>query len=199
MSLLSCSAVPGLGSLIGSVGTDSMLQTINDEMANSGYFGSSTDMFNQYRQNFIQAIVEPFRMIGNTIKDVVGKFDYDDRYMIIDSEEKLEQIPMCMQLPILQYEPVRKLFDEGRIFGFGYENIPEGDAYGRLINNGYVADVAEVMNAKGEFTLSYHFESDDPELTFDEQDAIRETREWLDRFMRESDRDFTDPLGNSIG
>lgn len=197
--LLNLSCVPGLGSLIGTVGSDSLLKSINVEMGNQEFFGGAADLFSAYRQRFVQTYVQPFRNLGETIKEVVGAFDYDEKFIPITSEDMLDKIPMCMHLPILQYQPIRKLFDEGRIFGFGYEYVPEGDPYGRILDNGYVPDVEAVMEDDGSFPLRYHFESTDPELSFDEQDSIRETREWLDRFMEESSRDVTDPLGGERG
>ena len=201
-AVLSLNAVPGMGSVVGSVGSDSLLSSINAEMNGSGFFGGVNDLLSAAREQFVATFVQPFRAIGDTVRNLVGILDYDEKYIPINNEELLDRIPICMHLPILQYAPVRKLFDEGRIFGFGHEYIPSGDPYGRLIDNGFVRDLQSAMNDEGEFILKYHFKSTDDELGelgFDELDSIRETRDWLDQYMKDSMRDFTDPMKNDRG
>lgn len=196
---LSLNSVPGLGRLVGSIGSDNLLRSINDEMNAGGFFGGASDFLADSRRQFVETFVQPFREIGNAVRSLVGHMDYDDTIIPIVSEEQLPNIPLCMHFPILQYEPVRKLFEEGRIFGFGYDYVPEDDPYGRLINNGTVPDVLEAMDDEGEFELNYEFLSTDPDLSFDELESIEETRLWLEKYMKESNKDFTDPLLNERG
>lgn len=197
MSVIALNAIPTMGQLVGTIGSEPMIRDINDEMHNSNFFNNIGDILSKGRQFFIENITQPIRMIGNTIKDIVGRFDVDEQYITISSEKDLRSIPSCMQLPILQFDPVRKLFDSGRIFGFGHSFIPEGDPYGRLIKNGTVDDVLEAVDDDGYITFKYEFNSTDPELSFDELESIEESRLYIEKYLEERDIDFTDPVPNT--
>lgn len=192
IGVIQCNGIPSLGNLIGTSGSDNLLKTINNEMRNSDFFGSINDIMQTGRQMFVANFVEPIRSIGNTIKNVIGMTNREDEYISITSSDMLRSIPTCMHLPILMYKPVRKLFDDGRIFGFGHQTIPDEDPYGRLIKNGTIDDLAEAMDDNGIVEFSYEFKSTDPDLTFDQLESIRETREFLEEFLRTNDEDPTD-------
>lgn len=192
MPAISLNVCPGLSSFIGSAGTDALLADINKDLSNNQFFGSIDDIMSVGRQMFITNNIEPIRASENSIKNLVGMFEYNDVYRDITTEEDLQHIPACMHDSILRYKPVKKLFDEARIFGFGWDHVPEEDCYGRLIQNGFVEDVEAVMNTKGEFDLEYSFKSDDPELSFEELECIRVTREYIDYILNETDIDPTD-------
>lgn len=192
MPAITLNACPGLSSFIGTAGTDALLADINRDLNNSSFFGSVEDIMSVGRQMFIENNIVPIRTIENNIKNLVGMFEYNDVYREITSEEDLQSIPSCMHDSILRYKPIKKLFDEARIFGFGWDYVPEEDCYGRLINNGFVEDVEAAMNDKGEFELEYTFQSDDPDLSFEELESIRVTRDYIDYILNETDIDPTD-------
>lgn len=196
MPTMQLGANPSLSSIIGSVGTDSLLKTINTELNNSNFFGSIDDIISKGRTMFIENHIRPIQTIGNTLKNVVDMMEYDDTYRDITCEEDLKSIPSCMHDSILRYKPVKKLFDQSRIFGFGWDYVPEEDCYGRLINNGTVEDVREAMNGKGEYELTYHFESTDPDLSFEELESIRVTREYIQKVLDTTNFDPTDYPNN---
>jgi len=113
---------------------------------------------------------------------------------VLDSIEALSATPLCMELPILLYQPVRDLFERGRVEGYGFnvESLPDEDFYGRLIDNHYVPDVLAAMDDEGYFESSSLTFSDDIVLTLDEQDAIRATRAYiLEQVLEMTDRDPT--------
>jgi len=181
-----------LGNLVGSSGTPDLLRQINGDLGNSNFFNSIDDMLSKGRQMFVTNIVEPIRKVGNVIKNALGSFEHNDRIIPIVTEDQLASIPIPMHMPVLQYAPVRKLFDEGRIFGFGYAAVPEGDPYGRLINNGTIPDVAEAMDKNGAIWYDYHFKSTDPDLSFTELDSIEDTRKYIDQVLENETWDPTD-------
>lgn len=189
---LTFNAVPTLASLVGTVGTTNLLSTINTELNNSDFFGSINDLMSRARESFVTNIIQPIRAVGNTVKNLVNIVDYDERYIPITNEELMQRVPACMFEPILFYKPIRKMFNEGRIFGFGYEYVPTEDCYERLINNGNVEDVRAAMDKEQFVEFKYEFQSDDPDLTFDELESIRETREYIDWVLEHTDYDPTD-------
>jgi len=100
-----------------------------------------------------------------------------------------------MELAIAFFPPVRKLMEEGRVDGFGYDpnSLQEDDVYGRLIDNFTCNDVAEASDEEGYYDIKAVQFSDDPEYSDDELYAIHKTREYiLDKLLAETDRDPTD-------
>ena len=190
--VLTLNAVPDVGDLFGSSGSDSLLRQINEGMQGSNFFGGTTDYLAKARSVFVENIIQPIRDIGNTLRNIINITEYDDRIISITEEDMLKCIPTSMHMPILTYAPVKKLFDEGRIFGFGYDYVPEEDTYGRLINNGTVEHVLDVISDEGEITFNYEFKGSDPDLSFDELQSIRETREFIDWILDNTDYDPTD-------
>lgn len=197
-SVLTLNTVPTMGDLFGSSGSDALLRQINNEMQGSSFFGGTADYLAKARNMFVENIIQPIRAIGNTLKNIINITEYDDKIITIDEEELLKCIPTSMHMPILMYAPVKKLFDEGRIFGFGYDYVPDDDTYGRLINNGVVESVLDQMDENGEIEFKYEFRSGDPDLSFEEIESIRDTREFIDWFLDNTKLDPTD-YGNDRG
>jgi hypothetical protein len=190
--MIKLNATVGLGQLVGLSGTDELLGQINNSLSNSNFFNSIDDILTKGRQLYVTNIINPIKAIGNTIKNQIAGFIVTNEIMVIDTEDTLANVPSVMHLPILQYKPIRDLYDEGRIFGFGADFIPDGDPYGRLISNGAVEDVAEAMDKEGYIEHKYRFESTDPILTFGELDKICATREFVDKILSETNFDPTD-------
>ncbi len=199
MQGISLNMCPSLGGLVGTSLSRDHLQQLNSELGNSNYFGSINDILKDSRDIFVKNIIAPIRNLGNTIKNAINGVISTNSYIPITSEDQLSDIPSCMHMPILQYAPIRKLFDQGRIFGFGYEFIPTHDTYGRLINNGRVEDVASAMDKDGAVEFSWEWRSDDPDLTFEDMDSIEETRDYIDHILDNTNIDPTDYLGEPRG
>ncbi len=192
-AVLEFGSIPSYAALTGTmVGSDSFLSKINADLDRSNFFGSVRDSMYQCQQAFVQNWVQPIKSTVITAMNLIGIVNKEDTFIIIDREELLGGIPLCMHDPIMRYEPVRKLFEDGRIFGFGWDYVPEDDIYKRLIDNGNCDDVAEAMNDDGEFSLRYEFLSTDPDLDFDQLEAIRETREYIDQVLERTNLDPTD-------
>ena len=196
---LTLGGVPTLANLIGVTGSDSLLRTINTDMNNNDFFGGINDLLAGARAKFVENIVRPIQMIGDTVRHITGMLDYDEKFIPITDADLLLKIPACMHDCILQYAPVKKLFDEGRIFGFGHSYVPDGDPFGRLIKNGTVEDVLEAIDDNGDVEFEYEFSSLDPDLSFAELESIEESRKYIDWVLENTDIDFTDPVPNVRG
>lgn len=194
--MIQVGAVPTPASLLGGVSgaSDRLIDEINMELGSGSFFNSVDDLMSRGRQMFIDNVAKPARSIGNTIKDMIGLSSQEDNYVPITDADRLRQLPPVMRMSVLEYAPIKKLFDEGRVFGWGYEYVPEEDTYDRLINNGYVPDVLEAMDDDGYVEFKYHYKSDDPDLGFDELEAIERTRQYLDWVLENTDWDPTDPI-----
>lgn len=188
------SSAPSPGALLGTTGTQELVQQINNNLGMaSNFFGSVDDIFAKGRQAFIQNIVEPIRQVGNTIKGVTNKLLKNDVIMPLIEENDYAYVPPAMHMPILLYEPMRNLHDQGRIYGFGYDpaNMPTEDVYGRLINNGTV-DLAKDMESDGTITFIHEWDTDDPDLSHEELSYIEQTRRYLDEIIEQRKFDPTD-------
>lgn len=187
-------SAPSPGALLGTTGTNELVQQINNNLGmSSQFFGSVDDIFAKGRQAFVQNIVEPIRQVGHTIKGVTNKLLRNDVIMPLIQEDDFEYIPPTMHMPILMYEPVRQLHDQGRVHGFGYDpaNMPTEDVYGRLIDNG-VVDLDTDMEEDGSITFCHEWDTDDPDLSFEELNYIEQTRMYLDEIIQQRKFDPTD-------
>lgn len=195
---------PPLGSLLGTSVSSDVLGYLNNEYGNQSgvIFGQPGDPNADRFQHMMQLISNQLVRTEEVIKSVAAPVLDPLRIQRITSEHGLYNTPVSMQLPILMCEPVRQLFMDDRIDGYGFnkEYLPKEDVFGRLINNGLIVyDPDYYPDGKlPEFAIEEHV-STDPNLTFDELDDIEATRDWvvgwLRREMAEGGqmRDPTDP------
>ncbi len=191
--MLNLNCMPNIGAAIGSSLSGSYLDQLNDNLGGSMYFDNVDDLLFKGRQMFYDNIVKPVKDSISTIKNMISTSIAVGGYIPIDKEELLDKIPVTMHMSILQYAPVRKLFDEGRIFGFGYDEIPLGDPYHRLcVTNGRNEDILDEMDKDGYLSTYFEYHGDDPELEWEEMDSVVATREYLDTLLNDTDIDPTD-------
>ena len=191
--MINLNCVPDVGNMVGTSLSGGHLSQLNAALGGSIYFDNADDVLFKSRQMFIKNRIEPFRNIGNVISSALAGIINTDGYHPITSKKMLDKIPPLMTLPIMQYAPVRKLFDQGRIYGFGLEEVPAGDPYGRICSNGCVEDVAENMkHNNGWLELRYEYHASDPDITFEDMDAIVDTRQYIDHILNDTDIDPTD-------
>jgi len=192
---ITTTAWPSVGSLLGSSGNQSLIDSINSSLGSTDFFGSIRDIYADIRHVFIDNIVAPIKATAAMIHDAVTTLINPDVIRPLVTVEDFHHIPPSMHLPILLFEPVQQLFQQGRISGFGYNPAYfEGceDAYGRLINNGTVVDVLANVDAEGNVPLEYEFRSSDPEFTDNELTALEETRMFIQQLLETSKLDPTD-------
>ena len=182
--------MPSLGMLIGSYTGSEVFGHI-DANSHASFFGSD---FNHMRQDFFNRHILPHQKLALDLSRTVNAIMNPDTIRLLTSIEDLKSTPLCMELPILMFEPVRSLFESGRVEGFGYhpDSLPQEDAWGRLIDNFSCTDVAAASDDEGYYPLSGTLRSDDPELSDDELYAIAKTRDFiLNKVLKETSRDPT--------
>lgn len=185
-----------LGALLGTSGSQQLLQTINNKYGGGSFFGSMEDPFRSGYSAFMNTIVQPLRAVQKAVASTAKALFSKDKYRAIDSRKELEKgIPPCMQLGIIYYPPIRKMLESESIDGFGFkpEELREDDPYQPLLDNGYKEFSSDTLK-DGKLELNWYEYTDSPELEDDEIKALRKTREYIDRFIVDDETqcfDFT--------
>lgn len=189
-------SILSLGSILGTTGQRDLLQSINSRCGGGAFFGSAADPFREGYRMFMDTVVNPIRNASMVLQNTANALLKPDRIRPIDSVECLrEGIPSAMHLPILYHPPVRRLLEEGRIEGFGYEAgwLNEEDPYSNALKSGYVELSLDTIGKNGEYEEIFYEDTYNPVLTDSEVDAIRRSREFLDRFFNDPDTKHIDP------
>lgn len=180
-------AVP-LGVFAGATGMRDVLDHMNATWRSSGggvIFGEG--VFGDRYRAFTNLITDRQREINEAVEKTVQSVMCPDKFQVIDSQEALANVPPCMYIPILTYAPVRKLFEDGMIrgWGVGYAELPEEDVCGRMINNGRFRSDDEAWMKDPERGVSYVVKSGDPDYTREQLNAIESSREFIDTWLEE--------------
>ena len=186
--------MPSMGALLGSVGSSRLLDDINNSFSGTSFFGTIRDAYRDIRGKFIQNVIAPIQAADRMIMQTITTMVNPDVIRPITNEDQLQAVPPCMHAAILMHAPIRRLLEQGRISGWGYEAdaLPDEDVYGRLINNGYVPDALAAADDEGVVICESTWYSDDPDLSDDELTSIQKTRDFIDMFMAQSRKDPTD-------
>ena len=190
IEITSAGTMPSLDMLLGARASSDVFDSINAQGYKS-VFGSD---FDHMRQEFHSRHITPMDVLNFEISRTVNMLLNPDHIRLLTSIEDLRSIPTSMEMPILLYAPVRALFEEGRVEGFGYDPdyLPQEDVYGRMIDNFACEDVAAASDDEGFYEIEATMWSDDPELEDDELYAIRRTRQYiLNHVLAQTDRDPT--------
>ena len=152
---------------------------------------SNHDVKERYKR-FYDQIITPAQQMDWKIRHEMVNNTMDGIRPILSVIDLENGIPTSMHEPILTYEPVRRLFEEGKISGFGIklEDLPEYDVWDKLIKNGHV-EIHHEMKAGDLIKLEWNYDKDDPMPTCDELHAIRMTRDWIADFLTQTDYDIT--------
>ena len=182
-------SVPSLGVLLGTRVSSDVFESVNN-YGHRSFFGSD---FDHMTQEFFNRYVKPMDELNLDLSRTIANIMNPDRIRILDTIDDFKMIPMSMEMPILMFEPVRKLFMEGRVDGFGYDpsTLPEEDVHGRLLDNFTCEDVRGSSDEDGYYPITATLRSDDPDLTDDELWSIRKTRSYIRNLLEETDRDPT--------
>lgn len=176
-------SAPTLGDLVGTIGSTEMIKNFNSQWGNSGViFGGTGD---PYKANYSNLQ----NVLNNTIIPTQQRFAELEEaasrpvYKAITSEEELRDVDDNMKLPILLYQPVRELFEKDKIYGYGFNKdyLPPDDMYDRIIKN-FSAEYSK--DHVPEWIVAEH-STIDPDLTDDDVDAIAETRNFLDGWLKD--------------
>ncbi len=180
------------GAIVGTSLSSAHLNLLNQKLGGSIYFDNIGESLSNGYKSFVNNFVKPYTTALTSVKNMFAGTINVSGIITIDNTDVLSRIPMEMHMPILQYQPVRQLFDQGRVFGFGYDEIPPDDPYGRVISNGCISDIQDNMDKDGYNTTAWVYEQGDPVLSIDEIDALRDTREYIDYILEHKDWDPTD-------
>jgi len=203
---LQCNVIPTIGSFLNTAVPQEILNSISSVAStNVSLPPNIAEFIEAGRQKFINDIINPLKeTLGIVRKKINIQLDDANTIRPLTSLEDLINPPPVMILPIVTFKPIRKLLEEGRIDGYGInpQYLPEEDVYDRLINNGKVDDILNSLlpkkNKETDETEYYIIHrnvitSEDPDLTFEELDAIEETREFLLEVLRTTQVDPTNP------
>ena len=183
------------GSLLGTSGTTALLNSINESLGGSSFFGTVRDTYRDIGNIFVENIVRPIQQATHTMSNMVNLLLNPDTFRIITDPDQLRAIPPCMQESIVTYAPIRKLLEQGRIGGFGYdpEYLPVEDVWGRLINNGTCPDVLQAYDKEEQcIHLNHRWTSLDPEHEISDIEAVEITRSFISRILKTTKLDPTD-------
>jgi hypothetical protein len=195
-------SIPSLGSLFGTSASPELINQINASLPTQGVFGTALDPFKVHYENFKQQIINPILATHEQIQSLKTMTTevQEDKIVSIYNVDQLEfQCPKAMHMPILLHTPIRQLYEQGKISGWGYDisslsNIDSKeiapDIYGEMLKS----CVADMDYEKDQGLVGYsYWDSTYPDLTLDELEDIQETREFLDDLLEYSDIDPTDP------
>lgn len=179
-SIQQLSMIPSLGAMLGNVHSNDVLDRLNMASGGGVIFGQPGDPWRERYKHLKEQLSSNLALADKIVERTRVLITEPQKLVPITSEEALYEVPQSMQLPILMYEPVRQLLEEGRISGYDIDpaNLPDEDVYGRLVNNGKVELTQDEIN---EFT--WEWRTDDPELTEEDLEAIEQTRGWIDSWL----------------
>jgi hypothetical protein len=192
---ITTSAMPSIGSLLGSTGSRALIQNINDTLGSSTYFGTARDAYSAIHNAFIENIIIPIKQTAAKILDTTALYFNPDIIKALFTLDDFKRVPPSMQESIVLFQPVRELLEQGRVTGWGFnpEWLPAEDVYDRLINNGRVPDVLKAeKDEQGRITFTTRHVSTDPVLTHEQIEAIEETRLSILKILRDTPYDPTD-------
>lgn len=181
------------GALLGTSGTKDILDGISESFGmNTDYFGSVDDVFSARRESFISTHIDPILQQSVFVEGVIEKIEQPDEFVPITNENDLLHIPPCMHVAILCDPVVKDLLEDERIDGFGIEakDLPKNDPYNNLLS-GYVEDITEAWDENGTVEYVCTFDEMDPELSDDEIDHLRDTREYIREVIEKTYKDPT--------
>lgn len=192
---ISIGDIPSPGALLGTSGSANLIQSINESLGAASFFGSARDAYSTVSNAFIENVVNPIRNMSQEITHLSRKLLNPDAFRALETRDDFTYTPPCMFLPIVMYAPMRKLLEQGRIGGYGFdpENFPDVDPYEHIVESGTINDVLEACGDESACDLTWTWYSDDPELSIDEIDHIYDTRRAIDVILAEDAWDPTDP------
>lgn len=183
------------GALLGTTGTAELVRSINESLGGSNLIPAAHHAsMRGIRESFVREVLMPIQRGRDSVVQQVNILMNPDVIRPLIDPVDFSSVPPCMYIPIVMYPPVLNLLKQGRISGFGFDpdNLPDEDVHGRLINNGTCDDVQAAYEKHGELVLESVFYSTDPKLTFEELDALEETRESIDYILDNTRFDPTD-------
>lgn len=194
LTLTQFDRIPSIGAILGTQGQKEVLDEINMELGSASFFGSTDDPFADQHQYFVDKVIAPIQLVAQQFKRSFKELQAPDLNAIrpILSIKDLENgIPECMWVPIAMHPIIRQFGDQHRVdlFGMDVKNLPKENVYQRLIDNGVATITPESLKENdGKYIVEFVYSSDDPQLTDDELEAIKDTYDFIDLFYTDLDK-----------
>lgn len=194
LTLTQFDRIPSIGAILGTQGQKDVLDEINMELGSSSFFGSTDDPFADQHQYFVNKVIAPIQLVAQQFKQSFKELrvpDFNAIRPIISIKDLEDGIPECMWVPVAMHPVIRQFGEQHRVdlFGMDVKNLPEENVYQRLIDNGVAVLTPESLKENnGKYTIEFTFSTDDPKLTDDELEAIRDTYDFIDLFYSDLDR-----------
>lgn len=179
------------GALLGTTGTADLVRSINESLGGSGLISTVSSAASKGRNLFIENVLRPIQRGRAEVMQRVNILMNPDVIRPLIADADFAAIPPCMYEAIVMYPPVRKLLEQGRISGFGFDPdwLPKEDTFGRLIANGTCEEIPDV---DGKRWMTWEWHSGDPKVSESDLDAIEITRQNIERLINTTRIDPTD-------
>lgn len=180
-----------LGTVIGTRVT----RDIYDEADRDGHRVFFGGRFDDIERELEERFIRPLDSASITLERVTDRVMNPDRWRVLESIDDFRRVPPSMEIVVATAPSVRRLIEEGRVDGYGYdpESLPKDDYYGRIADNYRTDDVLAVMDDVGHYPIHAVHRSTDDDLTADQKHLLWKTRRNIARWVETSDRDITDP------
>lgn len=190
-ALITTGSTPSSSAIFGTAGSAELLRTINDRMGSTSFFGSMADRNAEISNHFIQNIVAPIQATIQVMAGAITSLSAQDVFRPLTTFDDFQYVPPCMYESLIFYPPMKRMLEQGRIEGWGYDadNLTDEDRWGRLIKNGVVEDVLEAHAGDDDIIYEQTFDSGDPDWDLDKLDAVESARRTIDRMMAETQFD----------
>ncbi len=202
--MITLSSLPTCGALLGTTGNRDILDMMNERDAGSGIvFGSDNDPYADEFRQFNTQFVDAARRTMFELEEASAVVSAPTEYIEIKSEDDFANVTPSMYLPLLTHAPIRKLFKEHKIAGWGVDEklVPDNDPYKNPLHWGLVESLPE-----GGFPeyVDWTWCSEDAHIEWEHLDKVRESRRFLADYVAEQLKgDLNDPTdfdnGGMIG
>ena len=182
--------VPNLAAMIGSVGSQDVIDQINMRWggASTVAFGQISNPMNTGYQQFLNLVNGQLARTDNIVQQVTQSVLYPETWKTIDSEEALVMPPPSMQVALLMTPPILELFKNHQISGWGWnpDTFPDTDMYERTLNNGKVETRPDPKDVPDEIVTEWSTDTADYDIDNDEDYfALVRSRKYLAKLLQQ--------------
>lgn len=187
MSLVEFPQAVPLSVFTGGTGMKDVLDHMNATWRNGANVIFGEGVFGDRYRAFKELVSDRQRDMIQAVEKTIQAVRCPDKIIAIESQDDLAHVPASMYIPILTYAPVRKLFEDGMIrgWGVGYAELPDEDVVGRMINDGRFRSDDEEWMKDPEAGVKFTFKTGDPDYTREELNKIETSREFIDTWLEE--------------
>lgn len=182
--------VPNLSAMIGSVGSQDVIDQINMRWggASTVAFGQVSNPMDTGYQQFLNLVNGQLARTDNIVQQVTQSVLYPETWRTIDSEEALVMPPASMQVALLMTPPILDLFKNHQISGWGWnpDTFPDTDMYERTLNNGMVETRPDPNDVPDEVVTEWSTDTADYDVDEDEDYfALVRSRKYLTKLLEQ--------------